>query len=283
MPDVRKKLFSKSVDLTKKKIREGEEHPVTGILGYPDGAYMTVGVREVLPNEDQPRKHFDKQALTELTRSIKEKGVLQPILIRVDRENEKVFLVAGERRLRAAKDAGLEKIPAIVTTGEPAEIALIENLQREDLNPIEEAEALSRLMDKHNYTQEKLSSVIGKDRTSVTSTLTLNRLPQEIKSQCLGPNTYPKRLLIEVARQKTPEAMHSLFNQIKQLGLKSDQVKAMVRKKIKKTKGRASLTILNGALNYIEKLDLDSFEAEEKVKVLTLLEKITRAINRVAK
>ncbi|WP_025270128.1 ParB/RepB/Spo0J family partition protein [Hippea sp. KM1] len=129
----------------------------------------------------QPREEFDQEKLKELADSIKEKGVIQPIIVR---EIEGRYqIVAGERRFLAAKMAGLSSIPAIVrelSDEEAAEIALIENIQRKDLNPIEEALAYKRLMDSFGYTQEELSRRIGKDRTTIANTLRLLKLPERV-------------------------------------------------------------------------------------------------------
>jgi ParB family transcriptional regulator, chromosome partitioning protein len=139
-------------------------------------------LEQIKPNPFQPREDFDSQNLEELTQSIKEKGVIQPILVR--RRGENYELIAGERRLRAAKSLNLKEIPVIVREVEDRdslEIALIENIQRQSLNPIEEARAYQYLMDKFQVTQEKISEVLGKARTSVTNTLRLLKLPQEIQ------------------------------------------------------------------------------------------------------
>ena len=133
------------------------DHPAD-LNDYPEGSFLRVAVDLVRPNPYQPRQHFDPEKLAELSQSIRRQGVLQPIVVRRD-EAGQIFVVAGERRLRAAKMAGLEKIPAIVTKGHPAEIALIENLQREDLSPLEEAEALARMAAEFHYTQEQLAAL----------------------------------------------------------------------------------------------------------------------------
>ena len=124
-----------------------EDHPAN-LNNYQESAFYNVDIELIKPNPHQPRKFFDPDSLAELAQSIKEKGVLQPVIIRKDKTGQ-IHLVAGERRLRAAKNAGLEKIPAILTSGNPMEISLIENLQRDNLRPIEEAEALGRMMEEY--------------------------------------------------------------------------------------------------------------------------------------
>lgn len=142
-----------------------------------------IAVDRIEPCEYQPRTEFDAQALRALSDSIKEKGVLQPLLLR--QKGDKYQIVAGERRWRAAKMAGLNMVPAIVkklSDQEALEIALIENLQRENLTAIEEAEGLNRLMTQYGYTQEILSKVIGKSRSYIANTLRLLSLPDSVQT-----------------------------------------------------------------------------------------------------
>jgi ParB family transcriptional regulator, chromosome partitioning protein len=276
---LRNKLKNKKVDFERE---EPEEHPIITRFTYREGDFVMVKVDEVLPNPDQPRQHFDQNSLTELSQSIKEKGVLQPVIVRVERENEKIYLVAGERRWRASKEAGLEKIPAMVTTGDPLEIALIENLQREDLNPLEEAKALDRLMKEHNYTQESLASVVGKSRTTVTEILSLNRLPGIIKEECTRGTIYPRRILIEVAKQKSPKKMIELFNKVKKLHLTSEEVRKMTRVAASKEKYSTEDIVfvrLKSLYKYLTSIDLDAFSSDKKSsleKLKSLLEQILK-------
>lgn len=145
---------------------------------------IAIDVDRIIPGEQQPRKVFKDTALKELAASIKEKGVLQPII--VSRTGDGTFrLIAGERRWRAASLAGLKKIPAMVkdvSSADSLEIALIENIQREDLNPLEMAEAFHRLIKDFNLSQEELSVRVGKERATVANYLRLLKLPDEIKS-----------------------------------------------------------------------------------------------------
>lgn len=140
-------------------------------------------INEIVPNRDQPRKTFDEAALEELAQSIKQHGVLQPLLVRPIPSGG-YQLVAGERRWRACRIAGLNKVPVVIkelTDTETMEIAIIENLQREDLNPIEEAEGLQALIDKCGYTQEEVAASVGKSRPAIANSLRLLRLPQEVR------------------------------------------------------------------------------------------------------
>jgi ParB family chromosome partitioning protein len=146
-------------------------------------AVYEIEISRIFPNPDQPRKFFGEAEQTELASSIKIHGILQPLIL--VKSGDKYMIVAGERRYRAAKKLGLEKVPAIVKQFVPGmirEISLIENLQREDLNAIEEAEALRELMSFNGYTQEQLAERIGKARSSVTNSLRLLSLEEEVKS-----------------------------------------------------------------------------------------------------
>lgn len=142
-----------------------------------------IDIKDIKPSEYQPRKRFDETQLEELTLSIKAKGVIQPIIVRRT-DDGGYSLIAGERRWRAARMAGLKKIPAVVrdvTEAERVELALIENLQREDLNPIETAEACNLLIKDFHLTQEDLSKVLGKQRSSIANYLRLLKLPYDVK------------------------------------------------------------------------------------------------------
>lgn len=139
---------------------------------------------KIKPNPFQPREDFNQENIAELAQSIKEKGVIQPLLVR--RRGDNYELIAGERRLRAVNSLGIKEIPIIVrdvSDQDSLELALIENIQREGLNPIEEAHAYQHLIDKFHVTQEKISEVLGKARVSITNTLRLLKLPHEIQSE----------------------------------------------------------------------------------------------------
>ncbi|MGB4520893.1 MAG: ParB/RepB/Spo0J family partition protein [Candidatus Omnitrophota bacterium] len=150
----------------------------------PEEGIIHLNLNQIKPNPFQPREDFDTQSLEELTQSIKEKGVIQPILVR--RRGESFELIAGERRLRAASALNIKEIPAIVkdvNDQDSLELALIENIQRQELNPIEEARAFKYLIEKFNLTQDRISVVLGKARVSVANTLRLLKLPQEIQEE----------------------------------------------------------------------------------------------------
>ena len=147
-----------------------------------NGAIVNLRLNDISPNADQPRKTFDLDKLSELAASIKENGIIQPII--VCRGSQGYRIVAGERRWRAARLAGLTVVPAIIRELTDIQIlqqALIENIQRQDLNPLEEASALDRLLKDHQMTQEKLSAVVGRSRPAIANTLRLLQLPEDIQ------------------------------------------------------------------------------------------------------
>ena len=144
----------------------------------------TISISSIARNKYQPRKKIEKESLEELTSSIKERGIIQPIIVRKsDDQDEKFEIVAGERRWQAAQNAGLHEVPAVVIKADnlkSLEFAIVENVQRKDLNPIEEAEGYKRLIDDFNYDQEKVAKFIGKSRAHISNCLRLLSLPQKI-------------------------------------------------------------------------------------------------------
>ena len=143
------------------------------------GDYFLCPIERIHPQRGQPRRYFDEDHLGELMRSIREQGVVQPLIVR-EVDGGDFELIAGERRWRAAQGAGLHEVPVVIRRAddlEAFELALVENLQRQDLNPVEEAEAYQRLIDEHGYTQEVLAKRVGKDRSTITNALRLLKLP----------------------------------------------------------------------------------------------------------
>jgi ParB family chromosome partitioning protein len=148
---------------------------------------LNLGIEEIIPDKTQPRRHFDDTHIAELAESIRTKGVLLPLIVR--RAPEGYVIVAGERRWRAAQKAGLRELPVMVrevTEKEAFELALIENIQREDLNPVEEADAYRRLIEEHGLTQEELAQRVGKERSTVANALRLLRLPDAVKQSIVA-------------------------------------------------------------------------------------------------
>ena len=143
-----------------------------------------ISISSIVPNKNQPRKLFEEEALEELTNSIKERGIIQPLIVRkLDDKNDKYELVAGERRWQSAQSAGLNEVPVVIIKADnlkSLELAITENVQRKDLNPIEEAESYKNLIENFGYDQDKVSKFIGKSRTYITNSLRLLSLPDKI-------------------------------------------------------------------------------------------------------
>ena len=180
------------------------DHPMRHLAANEGFLYLPINL--LRPNPDQPRQHFDDSLLEDLTASIIEKGILQPVLARKDPVRDGYILIAGERRLRAATAAGLTEIPALIRSEADAlEVALIENLQRENLSALEEAEALLKLKNARQFTDEALAKIIGKSRQSVNDSLILNELPEQIRAKCRTSGMWSKSQLLQVLRAGTHE------------------------------------------------------------------------------
>jgi len=185
------------------------------IFGRRRTVFAAVPIAVIKPNPKQPRQYFDPEGLSELAESIKARGLLQPVIVRRDSDGG-YTLVAGERRLRAAELAGVGLVPAILSNHDLLEVALEENIQREDLNALEEAEALSMLASERGHSHAEIARVIHKSRPYVSNTLTLTRLPDDIKREYLDEGAVVSReIMISVARQETPEQMHALWKRVK--------------------------------------------------------------------
>jgi ParB family chromosome partitioning protein len=184
---------------------------------YEKNKLYQVPLAELQPDPSQPRKYMDPVTLEELTASIRQMGIIEPVVCRQDPETSLVYVVAGERRCAAARKAGLATVPAIFIDGANcAEVALVENLLRQDLNPVEEAEALKRLMDDHAYEQEQLAAIIGKSQPTISKSLSLNRLPREIRDECRQDPTVSRNVLIEIARKKQERSMLTQFRKFRE-------------------------------------------------------------------
>jgi ParB family transcriptional regulator, chromosome partitioning protein len=191
-----------------------DEHYVDALAasaGAPIG--RLIAIDQIDPNPNQPRQVMGD--LSELIASIGEKGIVEPLVVRP--RGTRFQIVAGERRYQAAVQAGLRELPVVirdVDETEMLELALIENLQRKDLTPFEESEALHGLAESCGYTHEDLARRLGKSRTSVTESLALNAMPQEVRNLCRLADISSKSLLLQVVRQDTPEKMTALVERI---------------------------------------------------------------------
>lgn len=182
------------------------------------------------PNPDQPRVEIGD--LTELTASISDKGVLEPLLVKPSVVGGRWMIIAGERRWRAARASGLREVPCIemdVDDRAVAEIALIENLQRKDLTAWEEADGLAALCEKFGYTHEEVAVKIGKSRSTVTEALSISTLPDVIREQCRRADINSKSLLLQVVRQPDEQSMEKIVTEIAHRGMTRDEARTLRR------------------------------------------------------
>ena len=168
------------------KSKKGLGRGLSSLIGdtQTSDSNTKVSISSIVRNKYQPRKKFDEESLEELSNSIKERGVIQPIVVRrSEAQNDKFEIIAGERRWQAAQNAGLHEVPVIIINADnlkSLEFAIVENVQRKDLNPIEEAEGYKRLIDEFNYDQERVAKFIGKSRAHISNCLRLLSLPKEV-------------------------------------------------------------------------------------------------------
>ena len=182
-----------------------------------------VPLDKIRPNPDQPRKFLGD--LRDLTESIREKGVLEPLLVRFVPREDCYYIISGERRYHSSRAAGLREVPCIEKIADDAEtleLALIENLQRKDLTPFEEADGLQRLAEHFDYTHEDIAKKIAKARSSVTETMSLRVIPEALRKICIEHGITSKSLLLQIARQPSERKMQEAIHRIAQAGLTRD-------------------------------------------------------------
>ena len=210
-------------------------------LSAPSGVAIgrMVPIEQIDPNPDQPRQVMGD--LSELMASIAEKGIIEPMIVR--QRGSRYQIIAGERRYQAAVQVGISDVPVVirdVDDGEVIEIALIENIQRKNLTPFEEAEALSSLAESFDYTHEELARRLGKSRTSITESLSLNGIPDEVKNLCRLADIGSKSLLLHVLRQGDPQKMIALIERItRDGGLTREQARKSTSSKSKPGRPKA--------------------------------------------
>jgi len=204
-----------------------DSHYVESLTSYSGAAIgRMIPVEQIRPNPDQPRKAIGD--LRELTDSVREKGVLEPLLVRFVPREDCYYLISGERRYHAARAAGLREVPCIEKTADDAEtleIGLIENIQRKDLTAFEEADGLHRLATQFEYTHEDVARKIGRARSSVTETLSLLNIPDGLRKKCVEQGIASKSLLLQIARQPTEKKMVEMLRRILQGGLTRDEAR----------------------------------------------------------
>ena len=276
---------------------------------YKKGKLYQLDMAQLQTDPNQPRKYLDPQALDELAASIAQHGVLEPILFRVQTgaddpgigghdpispeigivspdsvqagivSPDSLFIVAGERRVEAAKKAGLTTIPAIFVEGNHAEIALVENLLRQDLTVVEEAEALQSLMTEQSYTHEQLAGIIGKARVTITETLSLNRLPQEIRDACRSNPKIVKSVLVEIARKKQERGMVTAWNIYQE---KINKQQAGRQKRVKRPEDAAAvIQWISKTVAKLDGLDTSAWTEDEKATLNQTLMDLGESIRAV--
>ncbi|TGU71176.1 ParB/RepB/Spo0J family partition protein [Geomonas terrae] len=220
---------------------------------YRKGKIHDISIDLLHRDVDQPRKHFDEGELDALKKSIKDKGLLYPVLFRVD-ENGNNILVSGERRLRAFRSLGRESIPAMrIDSDRYDEVALIDNIQRVDLHPVDEAEALHNLQTKYTHTQEQLGNLIGKAQNTVADILGLMKLAEEIREDARGRKELSRGELLKIARIKRPTSQKKAYDAlIASLGMPKKEIK---RPRLSETK--KAITSTDSALKCIRSIDLN--------------------------
>lgn len=192
-----------------------------------------IPVDKLDPNPEQPRVEFGD--LTELTASIAEKGVLEPLLVKPNRLTGRWMIIAGERRWRSAQQAGLKEVPCVemeVDDGTVAEIALIENMQRKDLTVWEEADGLLALCDRFGYSHEEVAKKVGKSRTTVTEALSIARIPRDVREICTAGDINAKSSLLQIVRQPDDDSMRRLAKQIASQGLNRNDAREARRQEM---------------------------------------------------
>jgi len=201
-----------------------DAHYVESLASYSGAAVgRMIPVDQIRPNPEQPRKALGD--LRELTESIREKGVLEPLLVRFMPREDCYYIISGERRYHASRAAGLREVPCIEKMADDAEtleIALIENIQRKDLTPFEEADGLQRLAEQFDYTHDDVAKKIGRARSSVSETLSLRLIPEALRKKCIDGGILAKSLLLQIAKQPTEKKMAELVAKILAGGMTRD-------------------------------------------------------------
>ena len=239
---------------------------------YEKGKLYDLAIADLQPDPEQPRKYFDEQALNDLKASIGKHGVLEPVLVRCGADGG-LLLVSGERRYQAAKLADCQTIPAIITDGDPMEISIVENLLRENLTAIEEAEAIERLKTQHDYQLGDLSTALGKSVSILSEILSLNRLPDDVKNDCRNDPKAARGILVEIAKKKSLAAMAALYIKYKESGL----TRGEIRKKIPTAKpadAPMNLSYVGACAEKLDLLDLATLDQAQKDSLVLELKKL---------
>lgn len=244
---------------------------------YKDHELHILNIKDLHPDPNQPRKFFDDTDLRELGASIKKHGVLQPILFRQGTDG-KLIIVSGERRFQASLLVKEKTIPAIYTKGKPSEIALIENLLRVDLTPMEEAEGLLRLQEETNCKNKELATIIGKGESTISEILSLNKLSTKIKEEVRNSNLFSRRQLIAIAKLDDEKEQKKRFNAIKKMNTSGEGQKE--KKDDKRSEASTTLKrMIHGLSSKLKSFDLNELKEEDLAQVKTDLQDLFEIIS----
>lgn len=231
-----------------------------------------IPIEQLQPNADQPRK--DVGDLRGLTESVREKGVLEPLLVRYLSESDKYMIVSGERRYHAARAAGLRELPCIekdVDDAESLELALIENLQRKDLTPFEEADGVQALGERFGLTHEEIGKRISKSRSTITEVLSLRTIPDPIKAQCIEQGILSKSQLLQVARESSEAKMKDLVRRFALGMLNREQARAERNPDRKDRQATFRFVPPSKEFKLLMKFRKNSIEREDVIRALKLV------------
>ena len=259
------------------KIKKGLGRGLSSLIGETkvEQNINKLSLNEIIPNKYQPRKNFNNEILEDLTNSIKERGVIQPIIVRKSNtENLKYEIIAGERRWLAARNAGLHEIPVVITEADDLkslEFAIVENVQRHDLNPLEEAQGYKRLIDDFSYDQEKVSKFIGKSRSYITNSLRILTLPLEVLKLVETKKLTPGHAKILVGMENASFVASKIIEKKLSVRQSENFVKIFKSKKNKIQFKNKDINIQNLESSIIEKIGLNVFiknQASNKGKII---------------
>ena len=251
------------------KIKKGLGRGLSSLIGETkiERQKNKISINDLVPNKYQPRKIFDENNLEDLTNSIKERGMIQPIIVRESKENKKKFeIIAGERRWLAAQKAGLNEVPVVITEADDLkslEFAIVENVQRHDLNPLEEAQGYKRLIDEFNYDQEKVSKFIGKSRSYITNSLRLLSLPTKILDMIANRLISSGHAKILVGLENAEFLANKIIEKKLSVRQTENLVKIFKKSKLKNTKSK-DVNISDLEKNISEKIGLNVMIKNDK-------------------
>jgi len=256
--------------------RQPEELPqIKSSPAYQKGRLYRLEVKELLPDPFQPRKSLDEDALEELSASISRHGLLEPVLFRLS-EHGQIFVVAGSRRLEASRRAGIKQIPGLLAEGDAAEIALVENLVRQDLTCVEEAEAIERLKSSHSYTLADLAGIIGRSVSTISEIVSLTKLPLSIRDECRGDHNIARSILVEIAKLPSENEMQAIYDRYRSGGV----TRSALRKKENTKKERKSyVRLFRSFSSRITAIDPAGMNERERLKIRKELESLKKSID----